>query len=504
MATLRLETGETIQIPDGSTPEQAQAFMEQAKALRGQKSTPTSYGPMADLFAGAGASAAHSLDDVYQLIRKAAPGLPADAIQKLFSPGTHYGEGNGGIDASTPQNLEAKTGGVLEKLMEYAVPSGMLSNATRAAGPAASIAAQGGLGALLSAIQSHGDVGATLGGAATGAGGESIAQGLGALGKYFSNESLPYYQTSLHLPKTMSLPDQEAAAKLGIQEALPVGSKASLRRLGDVKTQGTILGDLNKGVEDALNQAVNPQPGLTVAGQPANTTAGQQKVNLRTVLQPIFNELQAAGKNELASSQRYQQGVLDEIEPQVRKWLNDPPTVNEAHILKKRLYSELSDATYNDKDSPLPAATKNAKKLLAQGLMQAVNEKVPAVAGMNMQMHHAIDLQDALEQAVKSNPSSLGKTLMWALSGMVGGSAVTGNHLAGSSIGALAGIAAHKALADPATASRLAILLHNYPGVMRALGEGAKNGVWQIHQLVSPPPTGGQTNGPISGNQPLQ
>src|SRR5581483_12511886 len=78
----------------------------------GFKAGNDSIGPVSDFMAGFGGHFAHMADNAYQLLRKAAPSLPPNAVQDLFSPGTHYGEGTGGIDASVPNDVSAKLGGM--------------------------------------------------------------------------------------------------------------------------------------------------------------------------------------------------------------------------------------------------------------------------------------------------------------------------------------------------------------------------------------------------------
>lgn len=471
--------------------------------------------PMFNLIKGIGGGVITTGSDLWNLIRKVA----GDNQNIPTAPG------------ATPSTSKMESlGRGIEGVGEYALPAGEITKGIEGAGAGVRMLAQGGLGGLFGAIHGQGDPSRIASDAALGAGGELLPILGGVLGKRAAAGASGWYQKLLDLPQSVSIDDAEKTAQMGLEGKFAIGNKGAIKTLGNASTRGTVLGDLNGAVEDAMKTPVNPGiQALALPGQTQLQTAGGQPTDMGEVLRPLrdrINELRGSTgklKNPTTEGEAYEKTLRNELMSTWNNWggnlTNKFPelSVEEAHNAKKELYNQISSRQYSDVvDDATIGAKKEAQELLARGLKNSVNKAIPEVATYNEGMHHAIMLQDALKKAYKANPSEMDKVLtgltggtmlgMGALgmgTGHAGGTMLTGSALGVGSLGLLS-YAARKAVTDPATGSRLAILFHSNPKILEALGGLSRSGIWGAHNLFM---QGSQNSGggttPLSGNAAL-
>ena len=260
------------------------------------------------------------------------------------------------------------------------------------------------------------------------------------------------YQGAVKLPKTMSLAEIDATAKLGLDEGVNL-TRGGLKKLGHVDNPETFLGQAS----DATKAIIAKH-----ASEP---------VSWDTIEQGMKESIVRAG--QASNAGEYVNNLLEEFDKfeDRYRWNHDPKTgvrttekppltVAQAQDIKKANYRLLSDSIFSDTASGVPAANKSALKELAGGLKQAIEERTPEVAHPNNQMHLGIQLQDAIADVLKSDPTHLKQYLRMLAFGAAGASAP---HLMGPAAGhplAAAGVAtaltAGDALTNPQISAWLA------------------------------------------------
>lgn len=278
-----------------------------------------------------------------------------------------------------------------------------------------------------------------------------------AVGRVPASAAEGMYRSALPFKRSLSLEDMKAATRYGLEEGLP-RSEASLKALGSVAEPGTLLGDLERQVQTALD-----------SGQ-----RGSLPVDLTTAVKPLEDEIARASLDKTSEGRQYVQSLKQELQ----EWQQQYPsglTVEQAQAAKRAMYDRISASQYADNSNAIPTASRIAKEQLARGLKDAVNERVPEVAALNERMGTAIDLRQALTDAAKQAPSNFRNQLTWALGGGSAMSLALGHEAAG--VTGLIATAAKLALDSPAARSRIAIAFQRSPQVLRALGY-AEQGSW--------------------------
>lgn len=283
------------------------------------------------------------------------------------------------------------------------------------------------------------------------------AEGLGAIGNKTGQALL---EGSVGFPKGVSLDDAAKARQLMLDAHLPAG-KGSIAKIGRIGQPGTLMEDLETQIA----------PHVTGA-------SGAQPVDVNTVLRPAMKYLAEILEDRTPDGLQHVSDFIDELQG----WKDAHPqglTVEEAQGAKRAMYKRVADSQYADNASSIPAAPKLAKEMIARGLKDAVNEKVPQVAQLNDQMHSAIQLQDALSDLAKQKPNIAKDGLIWAL-GITAGDLANAHGMMPLGTAGLAMLAARQALNNPGIATRLAIAFGESPKIadaVRMIPKGAVAGV---------------------------
>ncbi len=476
MATLRLENGKTIQIPDGSTPEQAQDFMHQAMAADApppQEDTflgESGIGGIGNWISGA-AESQHTFNpsDAWNVLKGMYQGQAKETSGELSSAGEQLRQGNYS-DAA----LHAI--GAIPLLGHPLVHSG--KNIVEGNYPAAA-----------------GDLLALFGPKLA----ESATRGAGALGESAGTQ---LYRKALPFTKASSPEDIEGAVREGVSRALPAQSifappgKRTLDKIGSTYKPGTILGDLEGQAKPMVSGPFGQDP------VKAPTAFGPFIDKVETYLNANSSSVRAAGVGMLKEAQP----GLEKLNPRVASIFADDPatgkpmfspqqqlqlfksyvagdpqdlTVEMAHQGKRDAYDALSSSVYKDSGSatPPPAGGRDANMSLAVGYKNAVNEARPGMVPINEHMHNILTLKDAMNEAAKESPKAFELMTRLAIGAGLGGGASVAAHM-GREFTAGAGIAgaiALHAMKDPRVASQIAIVMGNkFPRVAQALAPFAQ------------------------------
>jgi hypothetical protein len=302
--------------------------------------------------------------------------------------------------------------------------------------------------------------------------GSSVGMGLGLAGPEAVKAAIPnvdlggyaskLYQSALKPPPgSYSLPEVQKIVQTGLKEGIPV-SQVGIEKIGSA------VNDLQSGIRSVIAQ--NPNAPISTADVASRLTGVEKKFG--TQVNPLA-DLEAIQK----SGQEFQ----------ATQPANIP--AEQAQALKQGTYRTLGERAYGE----LGSATVEAQKALARGLKEEIAKQFPEISGMNAREGALLDLQGALERAIRrqGNHQLLGIGTPLAASGM---KAITG------STGAAGVSAVVKAIVDdPIIKSKLAIAMNKGGGIPfnDALARLAaySNQLGNAAAGSSQPP-GGQTNAP--------
>jgi hypothetical protein len=232
------------------------------------------------------------------------------------------------------------------------------------------------------------------------------------------------YQSALKPPPgTYSTAEVGQMVKTGLSQGIPV-SAAGVEKIGD------LVQDLNQQIQGKIN-----------AGAASGAT-----VNKFSVASRLGNTAQRF------ATQVNPEADLSAIGTSGNEFIRNQPTqipVDTAQALKSGTYQQLGSKAYGE----IGSATREAQKALARGLKEELQKQFPEIQNLNAQEGKLINLDEALQRAVRRIDNhdiiSLGSTV------------ATG---AGAAIGGAGGAASlfflKKAIEDPLVKSRLAIALN--------------------------------------------
>ena len=239
---------------------------------------------------------------------------------------------------------------------------------------------------------------------------------------FLASKAKSFYQSALKPSLRAGAPNPEALAQTGLENQIPVSAA------GAEKISGLI---------DNLNDSIKN----TIASDPTKT------VNAFGIADRL-KQTAAKFQNQVNPT-----ADLNAIRESGADFLQNNPTdipVQDAQALKTGTYQQLSSRAYGE----LGSATIEAQKALARGLKEELVTQFPEIAGLNAKESQLIDLDGALDTAVRR----IGNHQLFGIGtplAAAGAKAVSGS----SGMAAVTGLA--KAVFDnPVIKSKLAIALN--------------------------------------------
>lgn len=236
------------------------------------------------------------------------------------------------------------------------------------------------------------------------------------------------YQSALK-PST-TLPSSQVAnmVKTGLENEIPVSA-------GGVQKIGDLVSDLQGKVKAQIQ-----------AGSSAGATVNPYKVASRLS--------DTAKKFE---TQVNPEADLDAVSNAGNEFLRNNPSnipASAAQDLKSGTYKQLSS-----KYGELGSAVEESQKALARGIKEELENQFPEIKGLNAREGQLINLDGALQRAVKR----IDNRDVFSLGGKIaaGAGAALGAETGHTAAGVIAGVVLHKALTDPMVQSKLAMALRS-------------------------------------------
>jgi hypothetical protein len=283
----------------------------------------------------------------------------------------------------------------------------------------------------------------------------AMGEGFAKLTGKISGE--PVYKTVVKPSTKLPQATREAVTERGLRletEASPKGMKEAQRRIERNKAK--------------VEQLTSPQ-----------VPTGQRTIRNATVLEPLDEKIAQYERSNDPTAAEPLKTLRDE-------WVNRHGgehgfvTVAEAQRLKQATDAVLKDVVYAEGAKPTGRAL--GSKLLAKGERGAVEKQVPEVKVPNRAQYLDINLREAINSAMKRDPSWLDHYGRYILAGetLAGGTALLTGHPIGAAMAggsALATLMIRKAVQDPAAMTRLAFALERVgtklPPAVRAISQAA-------------------------------
>lgn len=244
----------------------------------------------------------------------------------------------------------------------------------------------------------------------------------GSMRDFMLSKAKSLYQSALKPSLRAGAPDPGQLAETGLENNIPVSS-------GGVDKISGPIDDLNNSVK----QTIAAQPGKTV-------NAFGIADRLQQTAQKFQNQV-----NPTADLNAIRESGADFLQ-------NNPSDIpaDQAQALKTGTYQQLSDRAYGE----LGSATIEAQKALARGLKEELVKQFPEIADLNARESKLIDLDSALDTAVRR----IGNHQLFGIGtplAAAGAKAISGS----SGVAAVSGLM--KAVFDnPVVKSKLAIALN--------------------------------------------
>lgn len=259
-----------------------------------------------------------------------------------------------------------------------------------------------------------------------------------------------------------SIPEVNGMVQTALDNKIPI-SEAGLKKLTD------LTADVNNAISAKIQS--NPTAPISPGGKPLANLA-----DLRDQLSQQVNP-----SSDLKAVAKAQADFLDKYRAGPGKAVRNM-TADEAQNTKVATYQQLS-AKYGE----LGSAQIESQKALTRGIKEELETQFPEIKGLNAQEAKMIDLDGALQRAVRRienrNTFGLGGTIGAGAGGAAVGLA-TGSASEGTAAAATVAIL-HKILTDPMVQSKMAIALNTaakrgigaslgkarYAGYVNALGQ---------------------------------
>lgn len=343
-----------------------------------------------DAVEGAGAGLLSTVRGVSQVARKL--GAPIPEVPESLT--------------KAPPTLAGKAGKFVEQAAEFVLPVGAAGGAAKAAkvGLAGRAAAEGAAAGLVGAAQSGGDKGATATAAVAGAAapvvGEAFRAALSAIGKSGLPQRL--YQGALKPPPgsaKQGVEDIRRMVNTGLKEEIRV-SGAGLEKLR--LTTDEINGIISERIKElgANGAQVDPR---RVAREVRGLLSEFNSVNPNASRADILGSAREyiAKHTTTAPYTKIRPGIEEEAGRFVPEGTGKVKTVQPYSVAEAQAEKV---ATYKDVRSSYGArsgAWQEAQKSLARGLRQEIENAFPEVKTLNSREGALIQLEAALERALK-------------------------------------------------------------------------------------------------------
>lgn len=188
------------------------------------------------------------------------------------------------------------------------------------------------------------------------------------------------YQSALKPSLAKGAPEPAGLVKTGLQENIPI-SQAGAEKLA------SLVDDLNKKVEATI--ASNPNAPISPAKSVQNANALKKEFSQQVNPAP-----------DIAAIEDTKQGFLDQLKSSPGGAVRNL-TADEAQAMKKGTYKQL-----RGKYGELKSAQVEAEKALARGLKEELENQFPEIKGLNASEGKALNLQEALEKAIRRNANT--------------------------------------------------------------------------------------------------
>jgi hypothetical protein len=291
------------------------------------------------------------------------------------------------------------------------------------------------------------------------------------------------YEAQLKIPKKVSLAQRQEMVVRGLKD-LPVSENSIATLDKEIAQHKEVVNQLTKDPASPYSQSTISIPEIL---KPVNLWIKR----VARVDERAANALKRArdtwakslGFEAPTADKEVATGILDaEGKPITRTEPGKPgvidTTVAKAQQLKEDLYAIINSNAYGE--GAKPGTFTAGEKLAARGMKRAIENSAPGlpIKAINHVIENDIRLKDAINSAVKANPSWLKDNMAWIMLSTGGteaiGALATGHvELAAAGVGGMIAGLAKAASRNPKVMSRLAIALNKSGIPYKAAALGA-------------------------------
>lgn len=275
---------------------------------------------------------------------------------------------------------------------------------------------------------------------------EVLPSAIGKLAPKAAMEALSkrMYQSALKPPPgSYSTAEVSNMVNTGLDNKIPV-SEAGASRLNQ------LVSDLNDKVKAQI--AGGAKSGATIDPYDVSVRADQIKAKFANQVNP---EADAAAID--SSKQEFLRQNSIPPASGIGPSQPNPIPVDEAQALKQGTYRQLKANAYNGMSN----ATVEAQKALARGIKEELETQFPEIKGLNAREGQMINLDGALERAIRRTNNRDILSIGGKLASLAGTAAGSSEGFAGAGVGGVGALVLHHALTDPLVQSKLAIALRS-------------------------------------------